>query len=99
MALRRVATTRKAEKGYAVLVETGKEAYLLTADDLLTYDSAEKAKIELERQVSASKETLPPLFVHKNRDGSLALATGAAPDVWPEDAPRDTLTGIEITEQ
>lgn len=25
------------------------------------------------------------LFIHVNRDGSLALATGVRPDVWPED--------------
>jgi hypothetical protein len=91
MALRRVATTRKTEKGYAVLVETEKQTYLLTADDLLTYDSAEKVKTELDRQVSAAKETLPPLFVHKNRDGSLALATGGAPAVWPEDEAKENI--------
>ena len=27
------------------------------------------------------------LWVHKNRDGSLALATGIEPKIWPEDAP------------
>jgi hypothetical protein len=89
MAVRRIATTRKADKGYAVLVETGKAAYRLTADDLLTHDTAAKVETELERQVSAAKDTLPPLFVHKNRDGSLALAVGQEPEVWPEDVTFD----------
>lgn len=29
--------------------------------------------------------SLPTIVVHVNRDSSLAVATGAAPDVWPED--------------
>ncbi len=28
---------------------------------------------------------LDDLFVHVNRDGSVAVATGAVPDIWPED--------------
>ena len=30
-------------------------------------------------------KSLPNVFVHKNKDGSFALATGRAPNVWPED--------------
>jgi len=26
-----------------------------------------------------------PIFFHKNRDGSVAIATGEHPEVWPED--------------
>jgi len=85
MAVRRIATTRKADKGYAILIETGKAAYHLTADDLLMHDTTAKIATELSRQVSALKDSLPPFFVHKNRDGSLALAVGREPEVWPED--------------
>ena len=30
-----------------------------------------------------------PIFVHKNRTGSYALATGYEPLIWPEDEPKD----------
>jgi len=33
---------------------------------------------------------LPGVYVHMNRDGSLAVATGQKPAVWPEDEPEDT---------
>ena len=34
---------------------------------------------------------LDDLFIHKNRDGSWAVATGAAPAVWPEDEPKEII--------
>ena len=40
---------------------------------------------------------LTPVFVHRNRDGSFALAIGLEPDVWPEDEikPPDVRDGVE----
>lgn len=28
---------------------------------------------------------LTDIFIHKNRDGTWCIATGAAPEIWPED--------------
>ena len=29
------------------------------------------------------------VFYHRNRDGSIAVAVGREPDIWPEDEPRE----------
>ena len=70
MAITRIATTRKTTKDYAVVVETDVDEYKLTAADLTTYDTVAKVKAELERQANVAKDSLPPIFVHRNRDGS-----------------------------
>ena len=41
-----------------------------------------QVKVVLE---TAAKEELHDLHVHRNRDGSIAIAVGEAPKVWPED--------------
>lgn len=85
MGIKRIATTRDARKAYAVLIETRRGRYQLTANDLLTHDAAKKIEVELKRQADITADSLSSIFVHVNRDGSLALATGAEPNVWPED--------------
>lgn len=40
---------------------------------------------DLESAASLSGVDLPRLYVHVNRDGSLAVATGREPETWPED--------------
>lgn len=85
MSISRIATTRDARKSYAILIETGRGRYQLTVADLLTYDTARKIETELKRQASTTADSLPDVYVHVNRDGSLALATGQVPDIWPED--------------
>jgi len=40
-------------------------------------------KITASFAAKATEET--PVFFHKNRNGTIAIATGAAPKVWPED--------------
>lgn len=79
--------------------DTKKEAVLLVVDgvkleiehgDLSHLDTAEKIEAELNSQASTSNVQPPKIFVHISRDGSLALATGAAPKVWPEDRPEES---------
>ena len=50
------------------------------------YDTAEelKAAIDLFTQYNFGY-TLDDLFIHRNDDGSWAVATGTEPNVWPED--------------
>lgn len=82
----RIATWKRAAQGPAVLVEVdGKEVKVAHAD-LITYDTAAKIKTELEARAG---KVLSGLFVHRNRDGSLAVAVGQEPGVWPEDLPPD----------
>ena len=45
-----------------------------------------------EEQIKATLETaagqeLADVFIHINRDDSITIATGKAPDFWPEDEP------------
>lgn len=79
--------TWKTDKGgrSAVLIRIDQRELTIAHADLITYDTAEKLKAEIERQASLSDVELPELFFHVNRDNSIALATGSAPKVWPED--------------
>lgn len=84
MTLQRIATWKDAKKEAALLVVDGIKLKVEHAD-LSRLDTAKKIETELNSQASTSNVALPRIFVHINRDGSLALATGALPAVWPED--------------
>lgn len=82
MKVTRVAAWKRAAQGPAVLVVVdGVEVKILHAD-LITHDTAAKIKTELETQAG---KALPGLFIHVNKAGNLAVATGQEPDTWPED--------------
>ncbi len=85
MTLTRIATWKTAAKGYAIILTVDGHDLKLEHTDLVTYDTAKKVEDELSRQASVSAAEPPAIYVHVNRDGSLALATGSAPEVWPED--------------
>lgn len=36
---------------------------------------------------AAKQHELPEFFIHINRDGTFAMATGREPNMWPEDMP------------
>ena len=44
-------------------------------------------RVQAEQQYRDRGE-MRPVFVHQNRDGSVAFAVGLCPDVWPEDEPK-----------
>lgn len=46
-----------------------------------------KAKLESEAKRQLGQQKLQGIFFHINRNGSIAIATGAEPDIWPEDVP------------
>ncbi len=85
MPLTRVACWKNAKNGRAVLIEIDRIRFEISHADLATHDTVEKIEAEIRRQASTSAKQLPAIFFHKNRDGSVAIATGAAPKVWPED--------------
>lgn len=89
MALTRVATWKDAKQGKAVLLVIDGQKLEISHADLATFDTEKKIKDELELQATIGNVQPPAMFVHINRDGSLALATGAAPKVWPEDVPEE----------
>jgi hypothetical protein len=65
-----------------VVIEIDGQQASLQKQDLTTHDTPAKIKAEMERQVGKS---LPLLFTHINRDGSVATAYGEEPTLWPED--------------
>jgi hypothetical protein len=62
----------------AVIIKFGNETITLSrADSLL------KTESQIKQLFTDVK--LPEIFAHINDDGSIAIATGSEPDVWPED--------------
>lgn len=84
MGFTRVATFRSVAK-LAVIIEVDGETVEISHAALATHDTPAKLKAEAERQAGKGLA----VFFHINRDGSIALATGAAPGVWPEDTEED----------
>ena len=85
MGLTRVATFRDVKREAVLVVVSGWRAEL-SHGDLSTHDTAQAVESEVLRQVSGFNTKFPGVHVHVNRDGSLAVATGEKPKVWPEDA-------------
>ena len=54
----------------------------LTKQQLTTFDTQEKLDAFIKTQTSGRPEEI---YLHKNRDGRIAVATGSEPDTWPED--------------
>jgi hypothetical protein len=85
--LERVATWKRAEQGQALLLVVDGKKVEIDHAALTTLDTAEKIEAELRSQATTANVQLPKLFIHLNRDGSVAVATGAEPEIWPEDEP------------
>lgn len=79
MDVKRVATSRKASDD-ALIVEWGKERFTVSQADAAKLTSA-----SLAASLSAVSKEAPTIHFHRNRDGSIAVATGVAPETWPED--------------
>jgi len=84
MGLTRIATFKDAKRE-AVLLEVSGWKAELSHEDLATHNTGKKVETELKAKAAASNTKWPRVHVHVNRDGSLAVATGAAPVTWPED--------------
>jgi len=69
----------------AIVIQSRSQTFRLTRSDLLTYDTPDKLVRELRRQIGAEQELSYRTFFHRNRNGSIAVAVGQEPTVWPED--------------
>lgn len=83
--MNRIATFKSGKNPIAVIIEIGGKALQIPHADLAPFDTPGTIELELYRQASLNNVQPPRLFAHINRDGSLALATGNAPNTWPED--------------
>jgi hypothetical protein len=57
----------------------------VSQDALTSLNTEAKLQAAIDSLATAGGITLPALYVHINDDGTIALATGLEPDIWPED--------------
>jgi len=83
MDIRRIATARAGRGKPALVIQfSSGRPVVISQADLVTYDTPAKLRAEAARQAGRG---LAEVYFHFNRDGSVAVATGQAPAVWPED--------------
>lgn len=70
----------------AIIIHTDRVQIALRRSVIEGYTAAQ---IEAAIRAVAGTHPLPAIFVHINRDGTIALATFQEPDVWPEDLERE----------
>jgi hypothetical protein len=83
--LSRIATFKKDKNTAAIVLVCDGEKLEIKQTELSTVDTSLKVESALTTAATAAKVKLPPMFIHKNRDGSYAIATGQEPRIWPED--------------
>lgn len=77
MGLKRISTLRQ------VVIDDSEASVSLSLRDGANRErTGLQLKEELSRQLPAPST---PIFIHKNRNGTIAVATGVEPEVWPED--------------
>jgi len=84
MPLERVATWRDVAKDPVSITVDGVEI-VITRQDVASLNTADDIRQFLETLALTSAVELPRIYVHLNRDRSVAVATGREPAVWPED--------------
>jgi len=77
MTFRRIATT-----GDRITIETTTGDPIRLSPNALALLSTDA---QIKSAIDAAAGNTVPVFVHRNRDGSIAIATGLQPDPWPED--------------
>lgn len=70
-------------KGELVIEIDGRSAVFTKAD--ITARVGKEAQIKSEIEAKMGRTLGIPIFFHRNRDGTLAVATGREPEMWPED--------------
>jgi len=73
----------------AIVVETSNGLVKVLRTELAILNTSEKMDTALVSRVSCSEAKI---FTHLNKDGSLAVAIGAKPNIWPEGEPKEVVT-------
>jgi len=83
MGLTRVSTL----SGDIIIEEDGKTFAILSSDTATKDKTVDDKTLKdaLEKKVGDGTKLKVGVFYHKNLGGSVAIATGMAPAVWPED--------------
>ena len=82
--LKRITTWKQVDRE-PITIEVGDKTFSVSRTVLLAQNTEKKIERYLANLPNITGVALPPIFIHINRDGSIALATGKAPDIWPED--------------
>lgn len=83
VALKRQATLKAVEGSDTVLqIEYGQIIAQMTLSQAQALGSASNIQIAVR---AAMPEGASLVFIHENRDGTLAMAMGVEPEIWPED--------------
>jgi hypothetical protein len=85
MTLTRVACWKNSAQGPAVAIEIDGIEFAILHANLPNNNVESKLNQTINQMASVAGKELPELFFHQNRDGSIAIATGFAPEIWPED--------------
>ena len=76
----------KSRLGTTVLLDIGGRSLQLTREELDTYSTGGQISAALLDKAVLADVSLPDdVSLHINRDGSIAVATGLEPQIWPED--------------
>jgi len=84
MELKGLGTFKSHVSAQALSLRVGGRECELSQAQLAAYRFDRGLVAEIKAQAREHGITLPDVFVHVNRDRSLALATGAVPHIWPE---------------
>ena len=83
LGLKRVSTRKQLDYN-PMTIEIGEHIFTLTWGDLIKTNTDKKIKRYLIDAASEFGIDVSNIFVHINRDSSIAIATGQEPAVWPE---------------
>ena len=83
LGIRRISTSKRGRGDHALVMEVGGVRVQLDHNEVEGLATG-RIKASLE-QVCKDERADTLIFVHRNRDGTLAIATGEEPDIWPED--------------
>jgi len=91
MALNAVGTHKPEKRDRSAAELTVDRTRIALTHEQVSGRPAAQVKAALDAAASLSNVELPPVYVHVNRDGSLAMLTGRLPKgfVWPEDDPEN----------
>ena len=81
ISLKRLATFKPSVSNDAIIIETDRALIKISQALASAYNTT---------QITAALRQgtgLTDIFVHRNRDDSIAIATGQEPDTWPEYQP------------
>ena len=83
MIAQRIAALKARVSDTALILETDGRKYALSQQELTSCVGADAIKHALEAKVGKALS----VYIHVNRDGSLAMAINQEPLPWPEDEP------------